>query len=362
MRAEARNNETGSGALDLTFPYPFSRIGIEINQKCNLRCSYCWNQQWAGKEIDIEKVKKILNALRRDMLNWEDKRTPNICFYAAEPFLSFDILKEILQYPFFFSIITNGTLLDEKYYDVLLEKRPALLVSLDGIKENHNYYRGDSFDKIVANIIKYPHYSDISLAMTVNLSSLKTLYQSLEFMWSLPVSSFECHLNLYEEWTDELFQQYIDIVEKFICDYTQKTCLPGYELHNRFANLANARVPLKDRGGALLQIDIDGQMLIEKPNRSCLILPEMQGHFFGRIFANENGFVSEEMKQKYFNFMEQGEYSHYNYISDKCSTCSFSKYCEKDRQTEVYLYPKECYPILEDLILYEKFWEEKNGL
>lgn len=110
------------------------------------------------------------------MLNWKDKRIPNISFYAAEPFLSFDILKEILQYPFFFSIITNGTLLDEKYYDVLLEKRPALLVSLDGIKENHNYYRGDSFDKIVDNIVKYPNYSDISLAMTVNLLSLKTLY------------------------------------------------------------------------------------------------------------------------------------------------------------------------------------------
>ena len=139
------------------------------------------------------------------------------------------------------------------------------------------------------------------------------------------MASFECHLNLYEEWTDELFQQYIDIVEKFICDYAKKVCLPGYELHNRFANLANARVPLKDRGGALLQIDVDGQLLIEKPNRSCLILPETQGHFFGRVFANENGFISEEMKQKYFNFMDQGEYSHYNYISDKCSTCSFSK-------------------------------------
>jgi hypothetical protein len=37
-------------------------------------------------------------------------------------------------------------------------------------------------------------------------------------------------------------------------------------------------------------------MLIEKPNRSCLILPEKNNLFFGHIFANENGFLSASLK------------------------------------------------------------------
>jgi MoaA/NifB/PqqE/SkfB family radical SAM enzyme len=28
----------------LEFSKPIKRIGIEINQKCNLKCAYCWNQ------------------------------------------------------------------------------------------------------------------------------------------------------------------------------------------------------------------------------------------------------------------------------------------------------------------------------
>ena len=44
--------------------------------------------------------------------------------------------------------------------------------------------------------------------------------------------------------------------------------------------------------------------------------------------------------------MEKG-YSKYNYI------------CSQSREKEVYLYPKECYPILESFILNERFWSNE---
>jgi hypothetical protein len=41
--------------------------------------------------------------------------------------------------------------------------------------------------------------------MTVNIKSLSYLYDSLVFIYNLPIGCFECHLNLHDDWTDDLF-------------------------------------------------------------------------------------------------------------------------------------------------------------
>jgi sulfatase maturation enzyme AslB (radical SAM superfamily) len=152
MRIEESNNES----LDLIFPIPFERVGVEINQRCNLHCKYCWNQKWNNREIEEEKIQKIFSALYQSSLTWGISNNPiHVCFYAAEPMLSADLIKKIIKYPFYYSFLTNGTLLD-KNYDWLAARNLSVSVSLDGIKENHNYFRGD-FDKIVNNIIHYPY-------------------------------------------------------------------------------------------------------------------------------------------------------------------------------------------------------------
>ena len=353
MRIEESNNEL----LDLNFPIPFSRIGVEINQKCNLHCTYCWNQKWNNSEINIHKLKCILTSIQNSAKKWPLNSNPlHLSFYAAEPLLSPEILLEILNYPFYFSILTNGTLLKDEWNNILNKPNINISISLDGIKENHNYFRGNSFDTIVYNINHFPTYSQLNVDMTVNIKSLTTLYQSLEFLYSLPVAKFECHLNLYDAWTEDLFQEYINILLNFITNYSKKITLPGYELEKRFANFGNAKIYQKDRGGPLHQIDIEGNIMIQKPHRSCLILPDKKDLFYGKKFANEKGFYSSELQQQYLYFMNQG-FSNYNFISNNCNNCNFHTICEKNREIEVFLYEKECYPLLEHFILYERFWK-----
>ena len=278
----------------------------------------------------------------------------NLSIYAAEPLLSKDILLQILKRNYYFQILTNGTLLTEEWHEILNKPNIALCISLDGIKENHNYFRGETFDKIIKNINNFPSYSQINLAMTVNIRSLQYFYKSLELLYSLPVGNFECHLNLHDNWTDELFYEYIEILSNFISIYSNKQTLPNYNLKNRFANYNIIQNYQKDRGGPLHQIDINNNILIEKPHRSCLILPDKKDLFFGKIFANDKGFLSKELKQEYNTFMKQG-YSNYNYISNNCNSCKYNYICSSNRKNEVYLYPKECYPILEQFILKERF-------
>lgn len=357
MRIEKSYNESN----ELIFPYPFDRVGIEINQKCNLHCKYCWNQKWNNKEINIQNLKKILNSIYLSSLKWKQQKPIQITFYAAEPLLSPSLLKEIINwnYPFCYSILTNGIVLYENnLVDFLYNKEVSLLFSLDGIKKNHEKYRGKNFNKLISNILNYPSYNKISTNMTVNVDSLPYLYDSLVFMNKLPVGNYECHLNLHDNWNDTLFMGYIEIISKFIQDYKDINTLPNYKLENRFSNYGNSQKYLKDSGGPLLQIDVDCNIMIQKPHRSCLNLPDKKDLFYGKVFANHNGFLSSSLKKEYYNFMEKGYYN-YNYISDNCNQCKYNYICSNNREKEVYLYPKECYPILETFILQERFWNNE---
>ena len=136
--------------------------------------------------------------------------------------------------------------------DFLYNKEVSLLFSLDGIKKNHEKYRGKNFDKLISNILNYPSYNKISTNMTVNVDSLPYLYDSLVFMNKLPVGNYECHLNLHDNWNDTLFMEYIEIISKFIQDYKDINTLPNYKLENRFSNYGNSQKYLKDSGGPLL--------------------------------------------------------------------------------------------------------------
>lgn len=343
------------------FPYPFFRFGIEINQKCNLHCDYCWNQKWNNKEINLEETELLLNELVKSEKTWLNNRNLiQVIFYAAEPLLSPEILFSLIEkFPFVFSIITNGTLIKNDVKEKLLYYNPNLLISLDGIEYNHNKHRNNSFDQVITNIISYDRYDKLNLAMTVNIDSLPYLYTSLAYMFSLPVAKFECHLNLYDNWTNKEFNQYMSILIKFIEDFSKKETLPKYSIMERFANISNAQFYEKDRGGPLHQLDVNNELLIEKPFRSCLLMPDNADFFYGKVFIKNHNFISEELKSKYYDFMKD-QFTFFNYFSDNCEQCYFKNRCSQNRIQAVYLTPKECYPILESFILEELFWNKKT--
>lgn len=66
--------------------------------------------------------------------------------------------------------------------------------------------------------------------------------------------------------------------------------------------------------------------MIQKPQRSCLLTPDKEDLFYGKIFANKNGFLSEELKNEYNHFMTH-KFQNYNYYSDNCDICSFKEKC-----------------------------------
>jgi len=118
-----------------------------LTPRCNLRCRYC-----GGFESGLmsERIRYRIEDLR-DFLSTDDE--PIIAFYGGEPLLEAEMMKRIMDEieAEAFVLQTNGLLLkrlDEEY----VKRFSAILVSFDGRKDVHNFYRRNSYDRVLENV------------------------------------------------------------------------------------------------------------------------------------------------------------------------------------------------------------------
>ena len=160
------------------------QVVFEVTEACNLKCRYCgYGDLYTGyngrekKALNITTAKKFLDYMLDFFNSPIHRRTHKrtvVSFYGGEPLLNMEFIKEMVIYAksknvtqseFYFSMTTNGVLLD-KYIDFLVENNFHLLVSLDG-NAQHNEYRvfpngSPAFEVVSRNIKvireKYPDY------------------------------------------------------------------------------------------------------------------------------------------------------------------------------------------------------------
>ncbi len=151
---------------------------IFLTYKCNLACSYCFEDKKSGK------VKWNTDELI-NFLKWETEErnrkyyqeNSKIMFYGGEPLLEQRLMKEIARkaekLPFDFGIQTNGTLL-AKIDGYILNKLKVISISIDGLRETHDKNRHfksgkGSYDIIIDNLneVKKRYDGRILARMTV---------------------------------------------------------------------------------------------------------------------------------------------------------------------------------------------------
>ncbi|WP_455363647.1 radical SAM protein [[Eubacterium] cellulosolvens] len=128
----------GSPAPFLSAP---STVDIFLTRACNLKCSHCFSQ--GGRplkdELSFEEWISVLNQL-------EDLGVLQLRLNGGEPFMRrriHDILSYLKDIRCFKVIITNGTMLDEKAIDALVDSDITPTVSLDGPTARvHDDFRG----------------------------------------------------------------------------------------------------------------------------------------------------------------------------------------------------------------------------
>jgi len=128
-----------------------------LSDHCNLRCSYCFihgsmPEVYKRKTMDWKTAQTAVDMFFANVAKnpSETKRNrKTILFYGGEPLLNFDLLRKVVLYVedvyrneltemgkgFIFSLITNGTLIDETVAVFMAEhSRISITVSLDGPK------------------------------------------------------------------------------------------------------------------------------------------------------------------------------------------------------------------------------------
>jgi uncharacterized protein len=124
-------------------PEPLVLI-YKLTDKCNYRCSYCYDRSVARPKNATRRSAAIRAMLDRSLA----ERPVRLLFHGGEPLLEFAEIRElVLAYKEFtpnrlsYSLQTNLSQLDQNKLDFLLEHRIGISVSLDGHDSDLNGLR-----------------------------------------------------------------------------------------------------------------------------------------------------------------------------------------------------------------------------
>ena len=138
---------------------------LHVSHDCNLRCEYCFASEGdykSGRKLMSREV--ALKAVDYLVASSYGKHNIEIDFFGGEPLMNFDVVKDVVAYGrqiekstdkhFYFTITTNGTLLDKEKIDYINENMDNVVISIDGRKEVHDAVRHDranhgSYNKIM---------------------------------------------------------------------------------------------------------------------------------------------------------------------------------------------------------------------
>lgn len=238
-----------------------------ITEACNFRCNYCfysdeynYSRNHSKNMMSWNVAKKIIDYyfdFNQKVLKYNPNFKPTIGFYGGEPLLNWELIHKSVEYinsnysdkfkEIYYTVTTNGYLLDEKKAKYLLENGFSIAISLDGNEHDHNRNRlleskKETFHVVMDNIKKldilytnlanndriYPY----TLLMTYDNDT--SFFRTIDFALELPdifnkfrkinkVKSMKT--NYYKNQRDDkiAFQDILKIIDLYINGHSKGT-------------------------------------------------------------------------------------------------------------------------------------------
>lgn len=184
-------------------PLP-EEIGLQLTNRCNLRCEHCFQWNESGfhhllptvrqrDELDIDIVEKILAETR--------PARSKVYLWGGEPLVysEWDRLTQLLaEDPRWTVLCTNGLGLDKKLDSLLrLGKNLVALISLDGFAEENDVVRGKgTFSRILSSIdmlldlkARGIYRGEVAVSCVISAPMVEKLYDFAEFFEARQVAS-----------------------------------------------------------------------------------------------------------------------------------------------------------------------------
>ena len=126
--------------------FPINRCTIDLTENCNLRCGYCFtffNKDYKRKNLSLKTGTEIIDWIFKDEISQSD--TIDLNWWGGEPFVKFDLMKQLTDYALNKSSKTgkrlsvggtsNVTLWTPEIVDWMDKHRAYFMMSIDGPKD-----------------------------------------------------------------------------------------------------------------------------------------------------------------------------------------------------------------------------------
>ena len=123
-----------------------------VTERCNLRCSHCYQEAYAGKELGYQELLDVLQQYLDLLRAWRRRaKEPvrgHVTVTGGEPFARQDFLELLDVFAthkddFGFAILTNGSFIDTTMANRLHGLGPRFVqVSIEGTESTHDAIRG----------------------------------------------------------------------------------------------------------------------------------------------------------------------------------------------------------------------------
>jgi uncharacterized protein len=179
-----KNNGSHSSGENLN---KFTRISVNINNKCNLACSYCFVSEEPQGVMKDETAIRTVEFLKQHL---SPTQGSGVDLFGKEPLLSPSLLlfiaHELTADGYSIGVTTNGTLINNYLAMQFAELNMSVLLSFDGVQQWHDrnrmYKNGEGSYFAVVRGADYliKHDVPFGVALTMTPESLPALYTNVK--------------------------------------------------------------------------------------------------------------------------------------------------------------------------------------
>lgn len=197
-----------------------------VTTSCNLNCKYCYEGH-SKKTISMTKsiADQAIDFINKHCNDNHINKT-TIGVHGGEPLIQFDTIKYLEQniksrlskncIKAFFSMTTNGVLLDDFSIDYLVANFDEVSVSIDGTKESHDLNRTfidgkGSYTIVIENALKLLYKKpDLRIRLTFTPHTVEQLYENVQHLLNLGFKIIVPAPNYEDKWESHHLKKLYD--------------------------------------------------------------------------------------------------------------------------------------------------------
>lgn len=190
--------------LNAMFFPPVTKLEIIHTEACNLACTYCFEKSMRGRR----KIKSDIARKAVDLLFDYSLAEPvvNILHFGGEPTLHFPSVQRVTEYAeekaktsgksVEFHMTSNGVLINEEMARYFSRHKIMVLLSIDGLEEEHNRFRVDAKGRgTYSKVMKSMHILKktqqwVGVKMTVMPENAAAFFDNVSALYDLGVNQF----------------------------------------------------------------------------------------------------------------------------------------------------------------------------